>query len=212
MVIFTRDEALVAMIQKISSRPARHVSDLKEFRALLGADRLDLVLVDCDDHSDGIGALKAVSASEANRQTPCVAITNTETAHADARDFGGWIVFEKTALWKRPDQIERWLGTVQKRHHQRFSQRMNGVVDSGDLMGRQVNVLNISVGGASFETSGVDELERHLTLRIAEVRLRGEIVWRDSKGRVGMRFLLNQLNEDDLRRLIGHRSHSKAKK
>ncbi len=123
-------------------------------------------------------------------------------AHADAKDFGGWIVFEKTALWKQPSQIERWLGTVQKRQHQRFSHRLNGQVDSGHLMGRQVTVLNISVGGASFEISGSEELEPHLTLRVAAHRLRGEIVWRDASGRVGMRFLPNQLSDADLRRLI----------
>jgi hypothetical protein len=202
MLIFSRDEALVGLLQKSASRPAQHISDLSELRVLVGADRLDAVVVDCDDHSDGIAALKAVAASEANRQTPCVVITNTETAHADARDHGGWVVFEKTALWKQPDQVERWLGTVQKRQHKRFSQRMNGLVDSGDLMGRQVTVVNISVGGASFETSGTEQLERHLTLRIGARRLRGEIVWRDSKGRVGMRFLPGQLSDKDLSAMV----------
>lgn len=202
MIIFSRDEALVEMLLKSSARKLQQVSDLGELRALLAVERLDAVLIDCDDHSDGIAALKAVASSDANRQSPCVAIANADMAHADAKDFGGWIVVEKTALWKQPNQIERWLSTVQQRQHQRFSQRLNGQVDSGDLMGRQVTVLNISVGGASFEISGADELEPHLTLRIAAHRLRGEIVWRDASGRVGMRFLPNQLSDADLRRMI----------
>jgi len=203
MILFTRDEALTEMLQRTASRPVQAVSAFLDLRAMLDSDRVDAVLVDCDGHADGFAALKAVSASQANRQTPCVAITDAQTAKADARDLGGWLVVEKTALWKKPEQIENWLAGVQKRHHKRFSQRMNGAVDSGALMGRQVTLVNISLGGAAFEMQGSGELEPHLTLRLAAHRLRCELIWRESEGRVGVRFLPDQITEADLRQLVG---------
>jgi hypothetical protein len=80
---------------------------------------------------------------------------------------------------------------------------MNCVDDSGALMGRQVTLVNISLGGAAFEVQGSGELELHLTLRLSAHRLRSELIWRDSKGRVGVRFLPNQITEADLRLLVG---------
>ena len=203
MILFTRDEALTEMLQRSASRPLQAISDLAALRPLLDSDRVDAVIVDCDGHGEGVPALKAVGASQANRQTPCVAIIDAQTAVADARDLGGWLVVEKAALWKKPEQIESWLARVQKRHHKRFSQRMNGAVDSGPVMGRQVTLVNISMGGAAFEVSGAVELEPHLTLRLSSHRLRCELIWRDSRGRVGVRFLPEQITEADLRQFVG---------
>jgi PilZ domain-containing protein len=202
MILFTRDESLSEMLQRSASRPLQAVADVSALRGMLDSDRVDAVLVDCDGHGDGHAALKAVSASQANRQTPCVAITDAQTAYADARDLGGWLVVEKTALWKKPQQIEDWLAGVQKRHHKRFSRRMNGSVDSGPLMGRQMSLVNISLGGAAFDIHGASELEPHLTLRLAAHRLRCELIWRDSRGRVGVRFLPDQINEAELQQLV----------
>src|SRR5438067_10997900 len=142
MVIFSRDQALVDLLRRNSARPIQHLSNLQELRALLNSDRVDAVVVDGDDHSDGVAALRSVGESEANRQSPCVAITNGEMAHADARDFGGWLVVEKTLLWNKPDQIQAWLKSVQKRRYERIPLRMNGLVDSGDLMEGQVTLHN----------------------------------------------------------------------
>jgi hypothetical protein len=202
MILFTRDEALTEVLQRSAARPVQPVSNLPELRALLDSERVDAVLVDCDGHVDGVPALKAIAASQANRQTPCVAITDANTAYADARDLGGWLIVEKTALWKKPAQIETWLAGVQKRHHKRFSHRMSGAVDSGSLMGRQITLVNISLGGAAFEVQGSAELEPHLTLRLAARRLRCELIWRDSSGRVGVRFLPQQINEAELQELV----------
>ena len=55
----------------------------------------------------------------------------------------------------------------------------------------------LGLGGAAFEMQGSSELEPHLTLRLSARRLRCELIWRDSQGRVGVRFLPDQITVYD---------------
>src|SRR3954469_11280429 len=138
MLLFTRDEELAKLLVGRSSRKVQVLENFAELREIVGDRREDAIVIDCDDHIDGLNALKATKQSAANGTSPTIAITNSETAHVDARDQGAWLSIEKTALWKRPEQIEAWLASVRRREYQRFQSEQPATIDSGGVQRRQV--------------------------------------------------------------------------
>ena len=203
MIVFSRDEALVQLLEKTLGR-LQIVESLDRLAEQIEVERVDAVIVDRDDHIDGAKAIKLLRASQASGASPCIAVINDNTPQADAQDEGAWFVTEKSALWKSPKTLATWLRTVRKREHFRFPVRDLALIDSGGLIGRQVTLVNISLGGASFITEGAEELEPNITLRLSAGRFPCAIVWRVA-GKVGVRFLDQRFTQDDLRQVTGTR-------
>jgi hypothetical protein len=130
-------------------------------------------------------------------------VINGQTEASDAQDMGAWRVILKTGAWNSLTPLQDWLRSIRRREHYRFPLDDPALIDSGGLIGRQVKMLNISLGGASFMTPGVDELEHRIVLRLSAGRFPCEVVWRESTGKVGVRFVGGRFSRLDLDRVLG---------
>jgi hypothetical protein len=202
MLLFSRDEAFIQHFHSAFPN-AEAIWRIDDFDHRMESTRVDAVVVDCDDHADGLTALKKVRNSKANAATICIAVINGQTAASDAQDMGAWQVVPKSGAWKSLKPLQDWVRTVRRREHYRFPLDDPALIDSGGLIGRQIKMLNISMGGASFTTQGVDELEHRIVLRLSAGRFPCEVVWRESAGRVGVRFVEGRFSRLDLDRVLG---------
>lgn len=205
MIVFSRDEAFVQLLEKTFGR-LQVIEGLEHLDRQIDSERADAIIVDRDDHIDGGKAMKVVCSSDANRASPCIAVVNSHTQPVDAQDEGAWFVLEKASLWKSPHTLAQWLRSVRGREHFRFPISDFALLDSGGVIGRQATLVNISLGGASFVTQGVEELEPHLTLRLSAGRFPCAVVWKNVSGKVGVRFLDRRFTQDDLRQVLGTRT------
>jgi hypothetical protein len=205
MIVFSRDEAFVQLLEKTLGR-LQVIEGLDQLDRQIDGERADAIIIDRDDHIDGSKALKAIRSSDASCASPCIAEVNGNTPPVDAQDEGAWFVIEKASLWQSPQRLAQWLREVRRREHFRFPISDLALLDSGGLIGRQVKLVNISLGGASFVTRGVEELEPHLTLRLSAGRFPCAVVWKDASGKVGVRFLDKRFTQDDLRQVLGTRT------
>jgi hypothetical protein len=207
MLLFSRDEAFIDYMA--AAFPLlQTIGHLDDFDRQISENRVDTIIIDCDDHADGIRALKAIRQSRASGASACIAVVNGETAPSDAQDLGAWLAVEKTHAWRSLDPIRTWLQSVKRREHQRFPLRVAAHIDFGDTLGRRVQMVNISLGGASFITEGAADLEQRLVLKLSASRFPCDIVWREPSGRVGVRFLDSRFTSADLREVVGDKGLS----
>jgi hypothetical protein len=208
MLLFSRDEAFIDYMAAAFPLLLT-IGHLDAFDRQISEHRVDTIIIDCDDHADGIRALKAIRQSRASGASACIAVVNGETDPSDAHDLGAWLVVEKTSAWRSLEPLHGWLQSVRRREHRRFALKDAATIDFGDTLGRRVQMLNISIGGASFITEGVDQLEHRLVLKLAAGRFPCEVVWREPTGRVGVRFLDSRFGHLDLRRVISDQEISR---
>jgi DNA-binding response OmpR family regulator len=198
-LLLTHDARLSSVVQQITREVAialQSCETVASAKRTIAASTFDAVMVDCDDVQGGTAFLRDVRRSWTTKNAAVVAVLDGATAPADASDMGADSIVSKPVP---PDRLRQILlkvcGTLRKREHERITLTVRVWVTAGAILERQAEARNISEGGIGLcfaEANLEDEL---LSLKFElpgckhPFHVRGEIVWADPTGRMGVRFV-----------------------
>ena len=198
-LLLTHDAQLSTVVQEITRevaialQPCETVDSAK--RAIAGST-FDAVMVDCDDVQGGTAFLRDVRRAWTTRNAAVVAVLNGATLPADVADMGAdSIVSKPVAVDSLRPILLKVCRTLCKREHERVALTIRVWVTAGAIVERPAEGFNVSEGGIGLCFEEAIREDEVLSLKFElpgckhRFRVRGEIVWADPTGRMGVRFV-----------------------
>jgi CheY-like chemotaxis protein len=211
-LLVTRERELLELVRPVLENSGMEVEVRAEARSAMEICRrrhLDGFLVDCDDVPGGRELLADIRGSGSNRMSTIFAVVNGSTSVTQAMEDGANFVLGKPLAAER---FQAYLGVARvsmEREHRRYFRftvnlpvRVQGAEDAC----AEGRLVNISEGGLAMRLAPGSPLQGTVRLEFSlpslepfTVQAKGELVWGDTAGLVGVRFLY--MGEDSRQRL-----------
>ena len=211
-LLVTQERELLELVRPVLENSGMEVEVRSEPRSALeicGRRHLDGFLVDCDDVPGGRGLLAGIRGSGSNRMSTIFAVVNGTTSITQAMEEGANFVLGKPLAAERFQAYLEVARVSMEREHRRyfrFPVNLPVQVENGEGVGTEGRMVNVSEGGLAMRLApggglqGTVRLEFSLpSLEPFPVHAKGEVVWGDNAGLIGVRFLY--MGEESGRRL-----------
>jgi CheY-like chemotaxis protein len=211
-LLVTQERELLELVRPALENSGMEVEVRAEARSALeicGRRHLDGFLVDCDDVPGGRELLASIRASGSNRMSTIFAVINGTTSITQAMEEGANFVLGKPLAGERFQAYLEVARVSMEREHRRyfrFPVNLPIRVQNAESVGTEGRMVNISEGGLAVRLApggglqGTVRLEFTLpSLEAFTVQAKGEMVWGDTAGLAGVRFLY--MGEESRRRL-----------
>ncbi|MBV9573237.1 MAG: PilZ domain-containing protein [Acidobacteriales bacterium] len=175
-----------------------HCGDLHEASKLLSTQHFDSLLVDCKNERAALEVVSHARSSAGNKATVVIALMDAPQEVSDLFASGVNFVLYKSASKERTESSMRWAQTLmrpEKRASARTPVQSQASISYGNTENAPATLIDISEDGIAVRTDRkLPVLKRvyfqfALPQQSATIRLAGEVMWQDSDGRVGMRFV-----------------------
>lgn len=172
--------------------------DVESAREGLADRRADLVIVDCDDVSQGSQFLKALRQGPSGRPLVSLAILNRRTTPAEAFRAGATLIVEKPVSVRLLEMIVRAsLGEMLQEQRRSFRHAVAMPVTLGLESGLQVRAtaINLSKEGMAIQAPTPIPDRKPIQLRFflpgtkVDVQASAVVAWADLHGRAGIKFV-----------------------
>src|SRR6202048_3822529 len=190
-------QVLSQILQELNIE-AEHCGDLTLAAARLAAQHFDAVVVDCQDQLPAIELIAGVRKLPINRSTLIIALVDGREQVRDIFGQGAnFIVYKPVSVERAASSLRaaRGLMAREKRGKLRVSLHAPASITYANAENIPATLLDLSEDGLAIQS------ERCLPPRCkvyfqfnlpgdkSAVRLSGDVVWQDSSGRVGLRFV-----------------------
>ena len=200
-LVVCADDATVGTLREILEAIGLSVdvcSSVPETLTQLAAQRYDSVILDCDLEAEAFEVLRQVRASARNSTSLAIAIASP---HSNVRQmFSLGINF---VLYKPLSEDRAWsslraartLMQREKRRTRRVAVHAGVTLDYANVENVPATMVDLSEEGSALQSQKKLPPDCRVYFQFALpghtslIRLSGEVVWQDSAGRVGMRFL-----------------------
>ena len=177
---------------------AEHCADLGAAASRMAVQHFDAVVVDCKEQAAAVEFIAAVRKLPINKTTLVIALVDGREQVRDIFGQGAnFIVYKPVSAERAASSLRaaRGLMAREKRAKLRVSLHAPASIAYGGAENVAATLLDLSEDGLAIQS------ERRLPLRCkvyfqfdlpggkSAVRLSGEVVWQDSSGRVGIRFV-----------------------
>lgn len=177
---------------------AEHCGDLAAATVRLSAQHFDAVVIDCQDQLPAIELIAGVRRSPINRSTLIIGLVDGREQVRDIFGQGAnFIVYKPVSVERAGSSLRaaRGLMAREKRGKLRVSLHAPASITYANSENVAATLLDLSEDGLAIQA------ERRLPPRCkvyfqfnlpgerSSVRLSGDVVWQDSSGRVGIRFV-----------------------
>ena len=177
---------------------AEHCGDLASAAGRLAGQHFDAVVVDCQDQMPAIELIAGVRKSPMNRSTLIIGLVDGREQVRDIFGQGAnFIVYKPVSVERAASSLRaaRGLMAREKRIKLRIALHAPASITYADAENVAATLLDLSEDGLAIQS------ERRLPPRCkvyfqfnlpgdkSSVRLSGDVVWQDSSGRVGIRFV-----------------------
>src|SRR5438477_4654276 len=194
----TKAVKVLAQILKELSIEAEHCGELNAAAARLAAQHYDAVVVDCKDQIAAVELIAALRKSTINKSTLIIALVDGREQVRDIFGEGAnFVVYKPVSVERAASSLRaaRGLMSREKRGKLRVSLHAPASITYANAENVAATLLDLSEDGLAIQS------ERRLPPRCkvyfqfslpggkSAVRLSGDVVWQDSSGRVGIRFV-----------------------
>lgn len=177
---------------------AEHCGDLRNAADRLAARHFDAVVVDCQDQLPAIELISGIRKLPLNRGTLIIGLVDGREQVRDIFGQGAnFIVYKPVSVERASSSLRaaRGLMAREKRSKLRVSLHAPASITYANAENVAATLLDLSEDGLAIQS------ERRLPPRCkvyfqfnlpgekSSVRLSGDVVWQDSSGRVGIRFV-----------------------
>src|SRR6478736_7676970 len=177
---------------------AEHCKDLASAAGRLASEHFDAVVIDCQDQMPAIELIAGVRKSPMNRSTLIIGLVDGREQVRDIFGQGAnFIVYKPVSVERASSSLRaaRGLMAREKRIKLRIALHAPASITYADAENVAATLLDLSEDGLAIQS------ERRLPPRCkvyfqfnlpggkSSVRLSGDVVWQDSTGRVGIRFV-----------------------
>jgi len=210
-LLLTRDQEMLRVVRRVLETVTidmETVTSTDAARQTISSRKFDAILIDCDDVQSGCEVIKELRRGKSNSKSIVFAITNRVTSVKGAFELGANFVLDKPVS---PDRAARSLRAAhglilrERRRYHRHAINATVHVSYGSVRNVPVPLANISEGGVALGTNRTSEMTGPVQLRLElpglnrVLEAKGEFVWTNDRGRVGVRFTtLNPLAKSDL--------------
>ena len=211
-LLVTQERELLELVRPALENCSMEVEVRAEARSALeicGRRHLDGFLVDCDDVPGGRDLLASIRGSGSNRMSTIFAVVNGTTSITQAMEEGANFVLGKPLARERFEAYLKVARVSMEREHRRyfrFAVSLPVRVQGTDGSCAEGRMMNISEGGLAFRLAVGSKMQGTVRLQFDlpsiepfTLQAKGEVVWGDTSGLVGVRFLY--MGEDSRRRL-----------
>ncbi len=188
---------LAQILQELSIE-AEHCEEPSAAMARVAAQHYDGVVVDCQDQTAAIELITAVRKSTINKGTLIIALVDGREQVRDIFGQGAnFVVYKPVSVERAGSSLRAARGLMrrEKRGKLRVSLHVPASITYATAENVAATLLDLSEDGLAIQS------ERRLPPRCkvyfqfnlpgdkSSVRLSGDVVWQDSSGRVGIRFV-----------------------
>jgi CheY-like chemotaxis protein len=199
LVVCSDAKAVQVLSRILEGRGMRvqHCKDSRSAEALLAEQRFQAVIVDCEDEPAAISLLSAIRAQPAQASTLVVAIVD------DKNEVRGLFSHGVSFMLYKPVSAERASNSLraawpmlpgERRRKRRIPVATRAAISYAATEEVSTPLLNLSGDGVAILSSRQLPAPSRVYFQFnlpgyaAPVRLAGEVVWQDSRGRVGLQF------------------------
>ena len=175
----------------------QHCKDPHSAKALLSGQRFQAMIVDCEDEPAALSLLSAISAHPAQASSLVVGIVDDKSEVRNLFSHGVSFMLYKPVTAERATNSLRAAWPMlpgERRRKRRVSVATKAAISYATTEDLSAPMLNLSGDGVAIlsshqlPTPGRVYFQFSLPGHAAPVRLAGEVVWQDSRGRVGVQF------------------------
>jgi DNA-binding NarL/FixJ family response regulator len=172
--------------------------DLVRAAMRLAQERFDLVIVDGPSNQDVISLLRDTRMSRLNDATLAVAVVAGQETIRELFSLGVNFVLYKPIAYDRAMSSLRAAREVlrkEKRKNARATVHAHATIDYANVQQEQATLIDLAQDGMSVQFGKklppVSKVYFQFTLpgQTANVRLSGQVIWQDWKGRAGIQFV-----------------------
>lgn len=199
-LLLTRDQEILRVIRRVLDTVTidlETVTSTDAARQIIARRKFDAVMVDCDDVQSGCDVIRELRNGRSNAKSIVFAITNKITTVKNAFEIGANFVLEKPITVDRATRSLRaahGLIMRERRRYHRHEVQTNAYLSYGTMRDVPMPLNNISEGGVGIATSRTPDMKGSVLMRFdlpgckRSLEARGEFVWTNEHGRVGVRF------------------------
>jgi len=199
-LLLTRDQEVLRVIRRVLEMVTidmETVTSTDAARQTISSRKFDAILIDCDDVQSGCEVIKELRRGKSNSKSIVFAITNRVTTVKGAFELGANFVLDKPVSADRAARSLRaahGLILRERRRYHRHAVNATAHVSYGSQRDVPIPLTNISEGGVALGTSRTSEMTGPVQLRLQlpglnrVLEAKGEFVWMNDTGRVGIRF------------------------
>ena len=199
-LLLTRDQEVLRVIRRVLETVTidmETVTSTDAARQTISSRKFDAIVIDCDDVQSGCEVIKELRRGKSNSKSIVFAVTTRVTSVKGAFELGANFVLEKPVS---PDRAARSLraahGLILRERRRYHRQAVNATVhvSYGSVRNVAVPLTNISEGGLALGTNRTSDMTGPVQLRMQlpglnrVLEAKGEFVWTNDAGRVGVRF------------------------
>ena len=200
-LVVCADDATVRTLREILEAIGLSVevtASVPETVARFGAQRYDSVILDCDREAEAFEILRQLRASERNATSLAIAVASPDSNVRQLFSFGINFVLYKPLSEERAWSSLRAARTLmqrEKRRTRRVAVHAGVKLDYANVENAPATLVDLSEEGSALQSEKKLPPDCRVYFQFAlpghtsVIRLSGEVVWQDSTGRVGMRFL-----------------------
>ena len=223
-LLLSRDEDVISVLRPTLERLSIDVDVCRAVDSgtkILGKEKFDAVIVDCDDLGGGLDVLAGLRKGTSNRNSVAFAILNGTTTTHKAFELGANFVLQKPVSALNATRcFEAALGFMARERRRYFRQPVDMPVTIFVRGGQEMKVkgTDVSEGGMAVQTStkipksGIGKVSFTLPGTKISMEPKAELAWADDQGRVGVRFLdVPQNSRDQLEAWIAEQMQASQK-
>lgn len=200
-LVISRDSDLLGILRPVLETIAVNVQacpDILAAASLLDKNKVDAVIVDCDDLPHGVEVLKSIRTTRSNASSVAFAVLNGKTSTQQAFQFGANFVLQKPLTPLNATRcFNAALNFMVRERRRYFRHPLEVPVRITAPGNREVTATttNLSEGGMSLHCSAQFLKDTKLMVRFSlpqssiSLELKGAVAWSDGSGRVGLRFM-----------------------
>jgi len=172
--------------------------DFVSAAAKLSEARVDAIIVDCDDYKSATEVLKKARLSPLNGTSLVIALVHS---HDDVRRVfamgANFILYKPISVERARSSLRAARGLMrrERRRHPRIPVHTAAGIAYSNVESAGATLIDLSEEGTAIQSQcklpASEKVYFQFTLpgHSSVVRLAGEVVWQDSSGRVGVRFV-----------------------
>jgi CheY-like chemotaxis protein len=175
-----------------------HCADIAEAPAKLAGTRYDSVVLDCGNEAEALDTLRQLRASPRNATALTIAIAGSQNNVRQMFALGINFVLYKPLSEERAWSSLRAARSLMQRERRRSGRvavHARAALDYANVENVPATLIDLSEEGSALQSEKKLPPDCRVYFQFALpghdslVRLSGEVVWQDSTGRVGMRFV-----------------------
>jgi CheY-like chemotaxis protein len=200
-LVVCADEATTKVLRGILEAlglAVEHCATIAQAQPVLAANRYDSVVLDCEDDAEALDTLRQLRSSSRSASALIIAIASTRNNVRQMFALGINFVLYKPISEERAWSSLRAARSLMQRERRRSGRvavHAQVALDYANVENVPATLIDLSEEGSALQSEKKLPPDCRVYFQFALpghtslIRLSGEVVWQDSAGRVGMRFV-----------------------